>query len=129
MGLNGGLLHRWGYNYHGMAGRPLHSSYECVSLCHMYALYDTLRATGRKRAQQVSSIVNYIKPHSLHAGLFANNCADIGSEHDNVLFHTEAWWLSRGRVGKIFLIERGTFAIHIGCKKKPDLVDVLCNRK
>jgi hypothetical protein len=42
MGLNGGLFHRWVYNYGGTAGRPLHSSYECVSLCHMDALYDTL---------------------------------------------------------------------------------------
>nr|XP_046216414.1 uncharacterized protein LOC124042117 isoform X2 [Oncorhynchus gorbuscha] len=33
------------------AGRPLHSSSECVSLCHMDTLYDTSRATGGKRAE------------------------------------------------------------------------------
>ena len=38
----------------------------------------------------------------------------MGSEQDHVLFHTEAWWLSRGSVGKIFCIERGTVVIHNG---------------
>jgi hypothetical protein len=40
-----------GAPYGEMVGRPLHSSYECVSLCHMDVLHDTPRATGGKRAE------------------------------------------------------------------------------
>ena len=48
MGLNGGLLHRWGSVVGG--AKPLHSSYECVSLCHIDALFPP-RANGRKSAE------------------------------------------------------------------------------
>lgn len=46
--------------------------------------------------QQVVIMVNYIKPHPLRARLFAKLCVDMGSEYENLLFHTEARWLSRG---------------------------------
>ena len=48
--------------------------------------------------------MNYIKPHPLRAGLFATLCADRGSEYENVLFHTEARWLSRGYQQKMCLL-------------------------
>ena len=44
--------------------------------------------------QQVTLILNYIK-HTHSAVLFAKLCGDMGSGNDNILFHTEAWWLSR----------------------------------
>lgn len=53
--------------------------------------------------QQVVAMVNTIKPHPLGAGLFAKLCADMGSEYENLLFHTEARWLSRGNMlGRFF---------------------------
>jgi hypothetical protein len=39
MGSNGGILHRWSSSYGGMAGRPLYSGYERVSLSHMDYIY------------------------------------------------------------------------------------------
>ena len=38
-------------------------------------------------------------------------------EHMSTVLPTEAWWLLRGSVGKIFRIERGTVVIHNRCKK------------
>lgn len=48
--------------------------------------------------QQAVTMVNYIRPHPLRACLFAKLCADVGSEYENLPFHTEARWLSRGNV-------------------------------
>jgi hypothetical protein len=45
----------------------------------------------------------YIKPHPLHTCLFSYLHIFLQSEYDNVLFHMETWWLSRGSVGNIFL--------------------------
>ena len=60
--------------------------------------------------------------------LFAKLCGDMGSDHDIVLFNTEAWWLSRGSLGKIFHVKRGTVVIQNECKNT-DLLDFLCNEK
>ena len=43
--------------------------------------------------QQIITMVNYIKPQPLRARLFATLRCDLGSEHDNLLFHTEVRWL------------------------------------
>ena len=81
----------------------LRSTYECVSFCHMEALYNTQLVAKELRAelqgdilQQATSIVSYIKPHQLHARLLEKQ------------IHNEAWRLSRVSVGKIFRIERLT---------------------
>lgn len=71
----------------------------------------------------VITMVNYIKPHPLHTRLFAKLGADMGSEYENVLFHTEARWLSRGNVWERFIKLRNKL---FGCEKKTDFVDFLC---
>lgn len=43
-------------------------------------------------------IVNFIKARSLNCRLFRVICNDMGSEFQNLLFHTEVRWLSRGKV-------------------------------
>ena len=87
-------LHLW-----WMAGRPMHFSYEWVSLCHMELLYDMPRATGGKRAEHRTQ--RYTAAGNFDCNLHQTSSTvrtpvrklsgDMGSEHDNVLFHTEAW--------------------------------------
>ncbi|XP_072229039.1 zinc finger BED domain-containing protein 5-like [Leuresthes tenuis] len=47
---------------------------------------------------EVVSVVNFIKIRPLKARLFSALCEEMGADHTSVLFHSEARWLSRGKV-------------------------------
>ncbi|XP_051952836.1 zinc finger BED domain-containing protein 5-like [Xyrauchen texanus] len=47
---------------------------------------------------EVISVVNFIKTRPLKARLFSALCEEMGADHTSVLFHSEARWLSRGKV-------------------------------
>src|SRR6185436_3451313 len=53
-----------------------------------------LRSTFDKAVK----IVNFIKSRPLNSRIFAQLCAEMGSEHTQLLLHTEVRWLSRGNV-------------------------------
>ena len=46
----------------------------------------------------VIRVVNFIKTRPLKARLFFTLCDEMGATHSVVLFHSEARWLSRGKV-------------------------------
>ena len=48
--------------------------------------------------QQIVKIVNFVKTSSLNTRLFANLCADLGSDHKCLLSYTEVRWLPRGNM-------------------------------
>lgn len=43
-------------------------------------------------------IVNYIKNRPLNTRLFSQICEEMGSNHTQLLFHTDVRWLSRGKI-------------------------------
>jgi len=48
--------------------------------------------------KQVVEIVNFIKTRPLKSRLFEKICVDMDSQHKRLILHTEARWLSRGKV-------------------------------
>jgi len=44
--------------------------------------------------------VNYLKSRAMNSRLFSILCDEMGSEHRQLLLHTEIRWLSRGKVLK-----------------------------
>ncbi|ROL50003.1 SCAN domain-containing protein 3 [Anabarilius grahami] len=46
----------------------------------------------------VIKVVNYIKRSAKSSRCFSHLCKDLGSEHMQVLYHSEVRWLSRGKV-------------------------------
>lgn len=73
----------------------------------------------------VVTIVNYIKPHPLCASQYAKLCGQMGSQYDNMLFHTEAQWLSRGRVlERFFKLRNELLAFSRDVKKM--IVSTIC---
>ena len=43
-------------------------------------------------------VVNFIKTRPLYRRLFAIFCNEMGADHLCLMFHTEARWLSRGKI-------------------------------
>lgn len=52
----------------------------------------------KKILNEVVQIINYIKTRPLQSRLFSLLCKEIGSEHEQLVIHTEVRWLSRGRM-------------------------------
>ena len=50
--------------------------------------------------QKIVKIINFAKTSALNTRLFANLCADLGSDHKYLLFYIEVLWLSRVNMTK-----------------------------
>ena len=58
----------------------------------------TMPADFKTVLDEAVRTVNFIKSRPLQSRLFAILCAEMGSDHRQLLLHTEVWWLSRGKV-------------------------------
>jgi len=58
----------------------------------------TLPKSFRKVLDQMIQIVNFIKTGALTSRLFKTFCADMDSDHQVLLYHTQTRWLSKGNV-------------------------------
>ncbi|XP_057184698.1 zinc finger BED domain-containing protein 5 [Triplophysa rosa] len=76
---------------------PLVSSVHCS--IHREALATKKMPTDLKCVlDEAVKIVNFIKTRPLQSRLFRLLCEEMGSDHVQLLLHTEVRWLSRGRV-------------------------------
>lgn len=68
-------------------------------ILHRHALETKKLSSDFKSALDLSvQCVKIIKSRPLQSRLFKTLCDEMGSDHQNILLHTEIRWLSRGKV-------------------------------
>lgn len=77
---------------------------------------------------QSVKIVNYIKNSALNTRLLRALCDEMGSDHQNLIFHSEVRWLSRGKVLKRLYELRKEVALFL-IDKKSDLSHYFQDKK
>ncbi|KAL1448445.1 hypothetical protein WDU94_012212 [Cyamophila willieti] len=82
----------------------------------------TLPEPLQKILNEVVEIVNYIKTRPLQSRLFSLLCKEIGSEHEQLLIHTEVRWLSRGRILTRFVELRDELRVFLLDTKYADVL-------
>ena len=58
----------------------------------------TLPAAMKKKLAIIIRIVNFIKSSAVNSRLFSQLCKHVDSNHENLLFHTNVRWLSKGNM-------------------------------
>ena len=58
----------------------------------------TLPAAMKKKLAIMIRIVNFIKSSTVNSRLFSQLCKHMDSNHENLLFHTNVRWLSKGNM-------------------------------
>ncbi|XP_063216719.1 LOW QUALITY PROTEIN: protein FAM200A-like [Bacillus rossius redtenbacheri] len=67
-------------------------------------------------------VVNVIKSSALNSRLFKKLCTEMDSNHENLLFHTEVCWLSKGNMLERLYELRGEIDLFLGEKKMEALL-------
>ena len=72
-------------------------------------------------------MVNYIKNKPLKSRLFAKLCQEMGANYVNLLFHTEARWLSRGKVLSRIYELKDELLSFFRTEKQKEFCGLFCN--
>ena len=63
-------------------------------------------------------MVNYIKARPLKSRLFAKICKEMEANYENILLHTEARWLSRGKaLSRVYELKKNVSFLVLKNKK------------
>jgi len=95
-----------------MAGNNLLSTYCYIHRQHLAS--KKMAPELNEVLSQSVKIINYIKSSALNTRLLKALCDEMGSDHQNLLFHSEVRWLSRclkrsyeiQKEGELFLIKK-----------------------
>ncbi|CAM5136722.1 unnamed protein product [Natator depressus] len=83
-----------------------------------------------KVLQDVIDVVNFIKTRPLNSRIFTILCNETGSDHENLLYHTEVHWLSCGNVLKRVVELKDELCIFLLQKDKcSKFADLCCDDK
>lgn len=83
-----------------------------------------------KVLQDVIDVVNFIKTRPLNSRIFTILCNEMGSDHENILYHTEVRWLSCGKVLKRVVELKDELHIFLLQKDKcSKFADLFCDDK
>lgn len=68
-------------------------------IIHRYSLESKSLAGNLKLVfEDVLKIVNFIKSRDVNSRIFKELCKEMGEQYQVLLYHTDARWLSRGKV-------------------------------
>lgn len=71
-------------------------------------------------------IINFIKARPMNSRIFSKMCQEMGSEHQQLLLHTEVRWLSRGKIlTRLFELKDEVFVFLSDFDKDKKFVDLL----
>uniref|UniRef100_A0A8D8UUY3 Zinc finger BED domain-containing protein 5 n=1 Tax=Cacopsylla melanoneura TaxID=428564 RepID=A0A8D8UUY3_9HEMI len=109
----------------GVTSRIIEVNPNCTRshcILHRHALATKKLSPDFKSVLDVAvQCVNFIKARPLQTRLFQNFCQEMGSDHHNLLLHTEIRWLSRGKVLDRLFELREEVKLFLEEQKKPKL--------
>ena len=82
----------------------------------------TLPAAMKNKLAIVIRIVNFIKSSAVNSRLFSQRCKQMDSNHENLLFHTNVRWLSKGNMLALVYGLKDEVSIFLEFQGKQDLL-------
>ena len=77
--------------------------------------------------KEVIKMVNYIKARPLKSRLFTKLCKEMERNYENLLLHSEARWLSRGKaLSRVYELKEEMLAF-FSLERQREFNDLLCD--
>ena len=87
----------------------------------------TLNSDLTQVLKEVMEMVNYIKARLLKSRLFTKLCKEMEANYENLLLHTEARWLSRGKaLSRVYELKEEMLAF-FSLKRQKEFCSLLCD--
>ena len=87
----------------------------------------TLNSDLKQVLKDVIKIINYIKARPLKSRLFTKLCKEMEANYENLLLHTEARWLSRGKaLSRVYELKEEMLAF-CSLERQGEFSNLLCD--